>query len=191
MPRGIPNPKPDNVIVEDHKFSAEPINEAALEAGQNAPKPTSQTKGLNALTNYQPSPERNAIDQASQPTGTGSVAGGLEGFDEDNLDETTIAWRPEPISTHLAKLAGDIAAPEPIEVPQADEKLFPVRLLRNYRPATDRWYPLLSNGKLGKKPVSEEGLSLKVGAGYFITLPISEAKQIIKRGIAERADSID
>lgn len=189
MPRGIPNPKPENTM--SNQTDAEQINEAAREAGQNAPKPISQTKGLNALTNYQPSPERNAVDQASQPTGTGSVAGGLEGFDEENLGETTMPWRPEPISPQLAKLVGDIETPSPIEAPAENEELFPVRLLRNYRPLTDRWYPLLSNGKLGKKPQTEEGLSLKVGAGYFITLPKSEAKQIIKRGIAERADPID
>jgi len=152
------------------------------------PKAVTKAAIGNTSTNYVPSAERNNLDQALQPTGMGTVAGGLD-FDESDLTEVSEAWRAEKIVPGLAKIAAEADdSPSPISAPEAGEKLFPVRMLRNYRPATDRWYPILLNGKLGKAPT--EGESVKVKAGYKIALPMSEAKQVIARGLAERADAL-
>ena len=56
-------------------------------------------------------------------------------------------------------------------VPKIDERLFPVVLLRNYRP-------------IGTPD------STKVFAGTAINLPVAEARRAIKLGIAERNDPI-
>lgn len=150
----------------------------------------------NTSTNYKPSVERNNLDQALQPTGpAGGVAGkgNWEDFDEDNLPPTPQDWKPEPVVKALASLVSkEHDSPPPIEgAKDAREKMFPVRLLRNYRPATDRWYPILGNGKVGQQPaVDADGASTKINAGYLVVLPITEAKQLIKRGLAERADDL-
>lgn len=182
MPKGVPNPKP-----EDGQLVA-----AAIIPQPDAP--VAQTRGVNSLTNYQPSVARNDMDQAVQPTGTGSIAGRgtWQDFDESDLPETPADWRPVPVARALSQLVSpEHGSPAPIDVPAPDEKLFPVRLLRNYRPATDRWYPILSDGRVGARPALDDGMTPKVPAGYFVVLPLSEAKQLIKRGIAERADAIE
>lgn len=150
----------------------------------------------NTSTNYKPSVERNNLDQALQPTGLTetSVAGRGDwtDFDEDNLPETPHDWKPEPVVARMAALVDkENDSPPPIQAGDKKEEMFPVRLLRNYRPASDRWYPILSDGRVGKQPKSEDGGSVKIMAGYLVVLPKSEAKQLINRKLAERADAID
>lgn len=148
----------------------------------------------NTSTNYKPSVERNNMDQALQPTGLtkDSVAGDWTDFDEDNLPPTPDEWKPEPVVAKLAALvdkAND--SPPPIQAAKDErEKMFPVRLLRNYRPATDRWYPILGDGRVGARPKTEEGASPKIMAGYLVVLPQTEAYQLIERRLAERADAL-
>lgn len=114
----------------------------------------------NANTNYQPSPERNNVDQALQPTGDGDVAGATDGS----------------VKANDKALSG---------------KLFPVRLKRNYRPLEDdNWLTINQDGSYGSRPVFADGETPKVKAGYAIALPVEEAKAIIAKGIAERADEI-
>ncbi len=146
----------------------------------------------NTSTQYTPSPERNDIDQAKQPTGTkGKGVAGWGDFDESDLQETEGEWRDERVSGRMAGLvAKENDSPPPIPAPDKGEPLFPVRMLRNYRPASDRWYPILTNGKLGKRPPVEDGASPKIQKGYFVALPQSEAVQLVKRGLAERQDAL-
>jgi len=59
------------------------------------------------------------------------------------------------------------------------QKRFPVRLLRGYFPADPEW------------PMRDD-LTAKVKAqrGQVIQLPIDEARDVIKKGIGERADEM-
>lgn len=146
-----------------------------------------------ADANYTPSIERNNEQQAYQPTAGTGVAGygDWDDFDESALADTTETWKPEPVLTKLATLVPkEFDSPAPIKPPDANEKLFPVFLKRNYRPATDRWYPVLADGRVGRQPKREEGDSIKVMAGYKVLLPLSEARQLIERGLAVRADDL-
>jgi len=133
-------------------------------------RPPRTTAGVNNATDtYRPSVERNNLDQALQPTGTtkDAVAGATEPFgglgDHDGDGEP----------------GGNAAS-----------KFFPVTLKRNYRPLTDNWRIVRDDGSFGPKPKFDEGTTPKVFAGYKIGLPIDEAKGIIAKGIAERADEI-
>ncbi len=155
------------------------------------PKAATTATVLNTDTNYTPSPERNNADQAAQPTGTGTSAG----WGDDLYDEADLAdaddWRPIAVDGRLASLIDKKNdSPPPIQAAEEGEKLFPVRMLRNYRPASDRWYPLLNNGKLGRQPRNTDGTGTKVMKGYTIVLPLSEARQVVQRGIGERADAL-
>jgi len=60
---------------------------------------------------------------------------------------------------------------------ESEEKLFPVRMLRGYFPAYDK-HP--------KNPTS--GDPMKVSAGETVKLPVSEARGLIEKKLAERAD---
>lgn len=147
-------------------------------------------------TNYTPSIDRNEDHQAAQPTGTkgkDAVAGGGDwaDFDESKLEDVGEDWNPVTIDNRLSTLVKkENDSPPPIPFPEAGEKLFPVRILRNYRPATDRWYPILRNGKVGKPPRNEDGTATKIMKGYSVLLPLSEAKEVVRRGIGERADAL-
>ena len=145
---------------------------------------------------YTPSIERNEDHQAAQPTGTkgtDAVAGhgDWSDFDESQLEEAADGWKPISVDSRMANLIPkELDSPPPIQPPKSDEKLFPVRIMRNYRPATDRWYPILRNGKVSKPPLNEDGTSTKIMKGYSVLLPMSEAKEVIRRGIGERADDL-
>ncbi len=147
----------------------------------------------NSNANYTPSVERNNVDQALQPAAGHGVAGfgDWSDFDEDNLADITEAWKPEPVNNRLASLVPrEMDSPSPIRAPDEKEKLFPVFLKRNYRPATDRWYPVTNDGRVGRQPKREDGDGIKILAGYKVLLPLSEAKQLIERGLATRADDL-
>lgn len=66
-------------------------------------------------------------------------------------------------------------------------KLFPVKLLRNYRPISDEAQIQDVNGVY--RPLSEEEAQ-KVQAGAHISLPVEEAKSVVEKRIAERNDAI-
>lgn len=140
------------------------------EIGKRGPgRPPKTTAGVNNTVDvYKPSVERNTVDQALQPTGGGDVAGlGPEPFggkgdhDGDGKVGGTVKW-------------------------------FPVLLKRNYRPLSDTGWKIIKNdGSYAPAPHFDEGTSPKAMAGYKIALPIEEAKGIIAKGIAERADEIE
>ncbi|MEK1928242.1 MAG: hypothetical protein AAAC47_00345 [Pararhizobium sp.] len=71
---------------------------------------------------------------------------------------------------------------------KASEKLFPVKLLKNYRPVSVE--AQVQDEKTGEyRPLTEEE-SQKVRAGEHIALPVQEAKDVIANRIAERNDAI-
>lgn len=149
----------------------------------------------NVSTNYQPSVERNEVAMAAQPTGTGSVSGWLR---DDELVDTNDVWRGEAVVPRMAGLvAKENDSPPPIGIAPETDRPFPVRLLRNYVPRTERWAPMLRDGRAGRKPqavdsmgnVIPEGLT-KVDKGFTIFVPVSEAKELIERGLAVRADDL-
>lgn len=65
----------------------------------------------------------------------------------------------------------------------------PVRLLRNYRPDGPFVVHVLdaTDGEDLRAPTVAE--KLKVWAGMTITLPADEARTMVRKGIAERADA--
>ena len=86
------------------------------------------------------------------------------------------------------------------------EKLFPVKMLRTYRPITNEHFKIghyILDGAGNEndhveyedppevEPGQDEGSVLRIEAGLPAMLPLSEAKALFKRGIAERADEID
>lgn len=71
---------------------------------------------------------------------------------------------------------------------KASEKLFPVKLLKNYRPVSVE--AQLQDETTGEyRPLSEEE-AMKVLKGQHIALPVQEAKDVIANRIAERNDAI-
>lgn len=66
------------------------------------------------------------------------------------------------------------------------EKMFPVKLLRNYRPAFDAFVIVEEDGERAPDDIEQS----KVRAGTTILLPIAEAQAIINKRIAERNDPI-
>lgn len=72
------------------------------------------------------------------------------------------------------------------------EELFPVKLLRNYRPLEGSDFvigePNPHTGKPWREPTQEERLRLP--AGMTVKLPLSEAKRAIQLKIGERNDPI-
>ncbi len=67
------------------------------------------------------------------------------------------------------------------------EKLFPVKLLKNYRPISEDAQIQDVNGEY--RPLSEEEAQ-KVEAGSHISLPVEEAQSVLRNKIAERNDPI-
>lgn len=70
---------------------------------------------------------------------------------------------------------------------KSDVKLFPVKLLKNYRPISEDAQIQDVNGEY--RPLEEEEAQ-KVTAGSHIALPVEEAQSVIKNKIAERNDPI-
>jgi hypothetical protein len=188
------------------------------EIGKRGPgRPPKTTAGVNnTVDTYQPSVERNNIDQALQPTGPDAVAGlgGTDIHDGAKGQGGLGAAKDFQASRDFNKQEGM----QTVEVGEEgrggagggssrlfggkgdhDEggkvggatKYFPVLLKRNYRPLNDGdWKIVREDGSLAAPPPFEDGTSPKAPAGYKIALPIEEAKGLINRGIAERADEI-
>jgi hypothetical protein len=70
---------------------------------------------------------------------------------------------------------------------KAAEKLFPVKLVRNYRPISPD-FQILGEGGVYRPPTEED--RAKVKAGEFIALPVAEAQSVVEKKIAERNDPI-
>lgn len=73
------------------------------------------------------------------------------------------------------------------------DKFFPVRLLKGYRPF-DKFKRIDQDGNMfdppDLKPDQDKGLYYKLMPNEVYGLPLPEAKELIKRGLAERADSL-
>lgn len=70
---------------------------------------------------------------------------------------------------------------------KASEKLFPVKLIRNYRPISPE-FQIQDKDGVYRTPSGDE--TDKVMAGTFIALPVAEAQSVIEKKIAERNDPI-
>ena len=103
-------------------------------------------------------------------------------------------------------MTNETAAPRP------SEKLFPVRLLKNYRPAGE--YEVVGyhrkektqkdttgkmivvqeaafmEGEVAPPPYPGVGFDTKVWADTVLRLPIEEAKKLVGKNLAARADAI-
>lgn len=102
-------------------------------------------------------------------------------------------------------MASETAAPQP-------SKMFPVKLLKNYRPAGDHEIvgyqrpektqkdttgrvvvvqeAAFVEGEMAPPPYPGVGFDTKVWAETVLKLPIDEAKRLIGKHLAERADAI-
>ena len=67
------------------------------------------------------------------------------------------------------------------------EKLFPVKLVKNYRPISPDAQIQDANGEY--RPLTDEEAA-KVPAGRHIAVPVDEARSVIEKKIAERNDPI-
>lgn len=126
-----------------------------------------------------------------------------------NVSGTKIVEAPEDPERTLPALGPDVVAKSPTELEiqaSADvvdedlkkqaqketkrEKLFPVRLLKDYRPIGDFeiGQPNPETGKPYREPTEED--RQKVKAGTDILLPLEEAKRAIALKIGERNDPI-
>jgi hypothetical protein len=101
--------------------------------------------------------------------------------------------------------------PQPTETPEPT-KLFPVRLTKNYRPAGD--YEVVGyhrpqktqkdstgrviivqeaafiDGEIAPPPFPGVGFQTKVWADTVLRLPMDEAKRLVGRNLAVRADAL-
>lgn len=68
-------------------------------------------------------------------------------------------------------------------------KLFPIKLLKNYRPLTDNFRIVEpGNGKNDRDPSDEE--KTRIDAGTSVLLPLDEAMRAIELKIGERNDPL-
>lgn len=67
------------------------------------------------------------------------------------------------------------------------EKLFPVKLVKNYRPISPDAQIQGDDGEY--RPLTDEE-AMKVEAGKHIAVPVAEAQSVIEKKIAERNDPI-
>lgn len=99
-----------------------------------------------------------------------------------------------PESAHSAPVVTFEASEAP-KKPEPDNSMFPVTLVKNYRPAGQFMLVVKEDPEdpyspeIERKPTQEE--KKKVREGSKILLPREEARNIIRKRIAERADEID
>lgn len=109
----------------------------------------------------------------------------IEVVAQEPVDVSAEALAEEPAPAKRGrkpKVAEPAAAAE--ETPEA---AFPVTLLRNYRPM-GRYKVTDANGD---NPIHPPPTVLdRESAGMFLLLPVEEARNVIKAGIAERNDPI-
>lgn len=92
-------------------------------------------------------------------------------------------WSEERLQEEIDKA---LAAPKAEQKPKV-EKLFPIKLVRNYRPVSAEFFILDEEGDY-REPTEEE--CQKVTAGNSIKLPVQEAQSAVDKKIAERNDPI-
>lgn len=117
-----------------------------------------------------------------------------------------------PRGVYERKPKDDTMTSETAAPAQPSEKMFPVRLLKNYRPAGN--YELVGyhrpeikqkdsagkvtvvqeaafiEGEMSPPPYPGVGFDTKVWAETVVRLPIEEAKRLVGKHLAERADAI-
>lgn len=83
----------------------------------------------------------------------------------------------------------DAALSAPAKEANVTEKLFPVKLSKNYRPIGEFLIEEEVDGNVStRQPIEDE--PLKVMAGTVIHLPIDEARNVMEKKIGERNDPI-
>lgn len=129
--------------------------------------------------------------------------------DTAGIDKGYLRGKTWNATAKPAKGAPVVSVPD-LKLPDAEaletEKLFPVRMLRGYRPATTHFTvghfaqddkgnevgePIFLAPEPFDETIMDAGMELKIAAGKLAMIPVTEAKAIIKKGIAERADAID
>ncbi len=118
-----------------------------------------------------------------------------EGLKAQNSTEPTPNRYAEPQSQERFQPVDDQPAefkkdPEQDKITQkvkSKEKLFPVKLLKNYRPISEEAQIQGTDGVY--RPLSEEEAQ-KGEAGSHVSLPVDEAQSVIRNKIAERNDPI-
>lgn len=93
-------------------------------------------------------------------------------------------------ATELDIQASADVVDEDLKKPAKKEKLFPVRLLKSYRPIGDFeiGQPNPETGKPYREPTEEE--RMRIPAGTDLLLPVDEAKRAISLKIGERNDPL-
>ena len=98
--------------------------------------------------------------------------------------ETATETTPETVVEAGPEVKAEVKQPKK----KTEDKLFPVKLLKNYRPISQA--AQIKDEKTGEgRPLNDEE-SQKVRAGQHIALPVAEAKDVIAKKIAERDDEI-
>lgn len=92
-----------------------------------------------------------------------------------------------PVDDEQPEFKKDAGLDKIKQMAKASEKLFPVKLVKNYRPISPE-FQILGDGATYRSPNDEE--RAKVQAGQFIALPVAEAQSVIEKKIAERNDPI-
>lgn len=95
--------------------------------------------------------------------------------------------RFQPVDDQPAEFKKNPEADKITQKVKSDVKLFPVKLLKNYRPISEDAQIQDTNGEY--RPLGEEEAQ-KVEAGNHLALPVEEAQSVIKNKIAERNDPI-
>lgn len=117
--------------------------------------------------------------KGSHKNADGTWSAPAAGFTEETLKTTMQSFTAE-----------DVAGSNPRFV---IEKFFPVRLFQHYRPLGDYRIVQESGAMIAPDTVPEDqdaGLISKLRKGEVYGLPIGEAKTLIAKGIAERADAL-
>lgn len=119
---------------------------------------------------------------------------------------------PKGVYDRTHKERNQMVSTETAATPQPSEKMFPVKLLKNYRPAgvfevVGYHQPEIKQkdsagrvvivqraefieGAIAPPPFPGVGFETKIWAETVIKLPVDEAKTVVAKKIAERADAI-
>lgn len=130
-----------------------------------------------------------------------------QGVDKKFLSRSKVVNAPaRPLKGAPLKSKPDLPAIS--DAALKEDKLFPVKILKNYRPMSLRYQyadvPRDEDGNqvgdlVYKDPMSleechaqnmDEGMVYQIPEETYAMLPISEAREVIKRGIAERNDEM-
>lgn len=118
---------------------------------------------------------------------------GLEAQDSTPVQDSPRYAEPQgearfvPVDDEQPEFKKNAATDNIKQTRKASEKLFPVKLLRNYRPISTEAQIQDKDGKY--RPLTGDEAA-KVNAGEFIALPVAEAQSVVEKKIAERNDPI-